>query len=131
MIQFTERGPHFLFVAETRGVICGYACSTRLRSRPAYDISVEATVYLDASVTGRGIGRVLYTRLLGALQETRVHRIFAAISLPNQPSIQLHEALGYRHVGAWGQVGFKFGRYWDVAWFERPLDSNSPPVEAC
>lgn len=118
---FRPTGPHRLWVAEQSGVICGYASSTRLRPKPAYDISVETTIYMAIGAQGRGAGKKLYGALLASLETTGLHRAFAAIALPNPASIALHEGLGFRRAGCFGEAGFKFGRYWDIGWYQRSL----------
>jgi len=82
---------------------------------------VETSVYLAPVESGRGLGRKLYQNLLDALAREDVHRAFGGIALPNEPSVGLHLALGFRHVGTYREVGRKFDRYWDVAWYERAL----------
>ncbi len=116
---FGPRGRHRLFVAEDEGRAVGYATSTPIRPKPAYAPSVETTLYVSPERVSRGIGRILYEQLLGALEEEDVHRAYAGIALPNPPSVALHEALGYRHVGTFSEAGRKFGRYWSIGWWER------------
>ena len=116
---FNRNDLHRLFVAETGQGIVGYACSTRFRSKPAYDRSVETTIYLDHNFQGSGYGLNLYTHLLQALHVASVHRCYSIIALPNDASIALHERLGFRQVGRLTEVGFKFGQYWDTLWMEK------------
>jgi phosphinothricin acetyltransferase len=78
-------------------------------------------VYCAAEATGRGVGSSLYTALFAALADEDVHRAYAGVALPNDASIALHERHGFRVIGTYAEVGRKFGRYWDVRWFERPL----------
>jgi phosphinothricin acetyltransferase len=82
---------------------------------------VESTVYCRSDAVGRGIGRALYSALFEAIAAEDIHRIVAGISQPNPASVALHQRLGFRQVGVFSNVGRKFGKYWDVAWFERPL----------
>jgi len=116
---FGERGRHRLLVARERDRVLGYTSSSMFRPRAAYAPSVETSVYLDAGSTGRGIGSALLAALLAELETEDVHRACAGIGLPNSASVRLHERFGYRHVGTFTEQGRKFGRYWDVAWFER------------
>ena len=119
---FSEQGPHRLLVAESNGHISGYASSREFRVKPAYAPSVETSIYLGPDDCGSGIGRALYTALIAVLEEEpTVHRAYGGVALPNEASIALHQQLGFERVGTFGEVGFKFGRYWDVAWFERAL----------
>ena len=120
--SFAETGPYRLMVAELEGRVIGFACSARFNPRAAYSTSVETSVYLDPDVTGRGHGMRLYGVLLDELdREPRLHRAYGGISQPNPASNALHERLGFRHVGTFREVGFKFNRYWDVARYERAL----------
>jgi phosphinothricin acetyltransferase len=122
--QFTDSGPYRVVVAEDEEIIVGYACSTPFRPKPAYATSVEVTVYVEPDHTGRGIGRRLYGPLLEALEGEDVHRAYAVIVLPNPASIRLHERLGFREAATLREVGRKFGKYWDVSWYQRSLDPS-------
>ncbi|MFI8827731.1 GNAT family N-acetyltransferase [Streptomyces sp. NPDC053431] len=118
-----EDGPHRLLVAQdTRsGEILGYATSSPFRPKAAYATSVEVSVYLSPTAGGRGIGTLLYEELFEALATEDVHRAYAGIAQPNEASARLHARFGFRPVGTHREVGRKFGRYWDVAWFEKEL----------
>ena len=113
---------HVVLVAEHDGAVVGYAASGRHRPRPGYDTTVETAVYAHPDHTGRGVGTALYEELFRALQGQDVHRAVAGIALPNPASVALHERFGFREVGRFTEQGRKFGRWWDVAWYERPLD---------
>jgi phosphinothricin acetyltransferase len=120
--DFSPTGPHQLFVVETSNGVEGYASSRVFRARPAYDRSVETSVYLAPECGGSGLGSALYAHLLEVLgEEESVHRAYGGVSLPNEPSVALHQRFGFKRVATFSEVGFKFGRYWDVAWFERAL----------
>lgn len=115
-------GRHRLLAAvDGAGIVLGYASTSRWRPKAAYDTTVEASVYCRADAVGRGIGTRLYTALFGSLAGEDIHRIVAGIGQPNPASVALHERFGFRRVGVFSKVGRKFGHYWDVAWFERPL----------
>ncbi len=122
--QFAESGRHRLLVAELEGAIAGYAYSTRVRPRAAYDRSVEVTIYVRAGVEGRGIGRALYTSLFEALTLEDIHRAYAVITLPNDSSVRIHEAFGFVFMGTMHEVGRKFDKYWDVAWYEKSFNET-------
>jgi len=119
--QFSEDGRLQCFAAERAGQPIGWACSQPFKDRAAYDSSVETSVYLAPGETGQGFGRPLYEVLLANLAKTELHRAFAGIAQPNKASVKVHEALGFAYVGTYGEVGRKFGRYWDVAWYQKPL----------
>jgi phosphinothricin acetyltransferase len=115
-------GPHRLLVATDGGGTClGYASTSRWRPKPAYNTTVEASVYCHPRAIGRGCGTALYRALFESLEREDVETIVAGVSLPNPSSIALHERFAFRPVGVFHAVGRKFDKYWDVAWFERPL----------
>ncbi len=119
--QFAEQGRHRLLVVGDSGEVCGYAGSTAFRSKPAYETSVETTIYLAPEWTGRGLGRVLYQALFAALEGQDLRRALAGITLPNPSSIRLHEQFGFSRIGVFSEVGRKHAQYWDVSWYEKPL----------
>ncbi|MER6421902.1 N-acetyltransferase family protein [Streptomyces sp. NPDC001137] len=116
-------GPHRLMVATDADTqeILGYATSSPYRMKPAYETSVEVTVYVAPHAGRRGIGTLLYKALFEALADEDLHRAYAGIAQPNEASTRLHERFGFRYVGTYWEVGRKFGRYWDVAWYEKEL----------
>ncbi|MFK8906978.1 GNAT family N-acetyltransferase [Streptomyces sp. YS-3] len=114
-------GPHRLLVAEEGGTVLGYATSSAFRPKPAYSTSVETSVYLAPEQVGRGVGSQLYTALFEVLKGEDVRQVLAGVALPNEASLQLHLRFGFQPVGVYREVGRKFGRYWDVAWFQRPV----------
>ena len=120
-----ENGSHRLLVATgSEGECLGYASSSRWRPKPAYNTTVEASLYCRPDAVGRGCGTALYTALFAALEREDVCTIVAGVSLPNPASLSFHEKFGFRPVGVFHAVGRKFDRFWDVAWFERPLRLN-------
>jgi phosphinothricin acetyltransferase len=123
LLSHPEDGPHRLMVATDTDsqTIHGYATSSAFRPKPSYATSVEVTVYLAPDAAGRGIGTLLYKALFEALADEDLHRAYAGIAQPNEASARLHERFGFRHVGTYREVGRKFGRYWDVAWYEKDL----------
>ncbi len=119
--RFASTGTHRLFVAEERGAVLGYADSHQFRAKKAYDTTVETTVYCAPEATGRGIGGALYKALFDALRGEDLRLAVAGITLPNDASVALHERFGFTRTGVFHEVGRKFDRYWDVAWFEKRL----------
>lgn len=117
--QFGEAGRHRLLVAEEDGVVLGYAGTTRWRPKAAYDTTVETTIYCAPEAVGRGVGTRLYAALFEALAGEDVHRFVAGYVPPHAASARLHARFGFREVGTFREVGYKFGRYWDVCWLER------------
>ena len=110
-------------VAEIDGVLAGYAYAGPFRSRPAYRLTVENSVYIAPATHRRGIGRALLTALIKAAQANGFRQMIAVIgdSTRQAASIGLHEALGFRHVGILDHVGFKHGRWLDTVIMQRAL----------
>jgi L-amino acid N-acyltransferase YncA len=114
-------GDHLLVAVDTDGDVVGYTYSWSYRPRPAYNLTRETSIYLDPSVRGRGIGRQLYTVLLSTMTGSGVHTAVALVALPNPGSVALHKACGFEHVGTMREVGFKFGQWVDVEWYQKLL----------
>lgn len=108
-------------VAEHDGHVLGYAYATQWKGRSAYRFSVETTVYLAAEATGRGIGSALYEALFTDLEARDVHVAVGGITLPNPASVALHEKLGMKKVAHFEQIGFKFGQWLDVGYWQKTL----------
>ena len=125
--HYAKAGRHRLLVAVEGDRVVGYATSSRYRPKPGYLTSVETSIYLLPDAVGKGTGGKLYAELFKALEGEDIHRAYAGIALPNPASIALHEKLGFKRVALYTEQGRKFGRYWDVAWFEKPL-GVAPPI---
>lgn len=108
-------------VAEAEARIAGFACATRWKERSAYRFSAEMTVYVAPGQMRRGIGTALYRELLPALGARGIHTVVGGIALPNEGSVALHEKFGLRKVAHFEEVGFKFGRWVDVGYWQRSL----------
>lgn len=116
--------------AEVEGRVAGYASAAAFRARAAYRYTVETSVYLDRRHCGHGIGTALYGRLLGLLEGQGFAQAIGAITLPNRPSVRLHEALGFSPAGVYRQVGWKSGRWHDVGLWQGALaPATAPPTE--
>jgi L-amino acid N-acyltransferase YncA len=120
----------WLAAEDEAGGLVGYAYAAPFRSRHAYRFSVETTVYLREDALGRGLGRRLYEPLLAILETQGFTQAIAAIALPNEASVKLHERLGFVHAGTYRQVGYKIAAWWDVGLWQRPLaPAGDPPAE--
>lgn len=108
-------------VAERDDTIVGYAYASKWKERSAYRYSVETTVYLDPRNTGQGIGTILYRDLLAQLRGKSIHTAIGGIAMPNVASVALHESLGFAKVAHFKDVGFKFGRWVDVGYWQLAL----------
>jgi L-amino acid N-acyltransferase YncA len=121
---------HAWVVLEDGGSIAGYAYGARLHSRPAYRWSCEASVYVQIGRRRTGGGRALYTALFERLAARGFRSVIAGMTLPNEPSAGLHRAMGFEPVGTYRNIGYKLGRWHDVAYLQRELaDPGSPPAE--
>jgi L-amino acid N-acyltransferase YncA len=117
--DITTRLPWLVW--EEGGIILGYAYASPWKVRAAYRHSVEASIYLPPSATGRGIGSGLYKALIDDLRHRHIHAVIGGAALPNPASVALHERLGFEKVAQFKQVGFKFGRWVDVAYWQLVL----------
>jgi len=123
-------GGYPYLVAETDGAVTGYAYAGPYRTRPAYRFTVENSVYIAPQAQRRGIGRALLDRLIADC-EARGYRLMIAVigDSAQAPSIELHRAAGFKLVGAFEAVGYKFDRWLDSVLMQRPLGkgSSAPP----
>jgi phosphinothricin acetyltransferase len=107
--------------------VLGFAKSGTYKDRGAYDTTVETSVYVGESGRGRGVGGALYDELLARLEACPAVRLaVAGVAEPNDVSARLHVGRGFTRVGTFTGIGTKFGRSWDVTWYERPLQAGSP-----
>jgi L-amino acid N-acyltransferase YncA len=111
-------------IAEGEWGVEGYAYAGRFSARSAYDWSVETSVYVDERARGHGVGRALYRALLAVLAAQGYRQAMAGIALPNQASVGLHERCGFAPVGVYKAVGWKFGAWHDVGWWQRPIATS-------
>jgi len=112
-----------------RGELMGFASYGPFRAWPAYKYSVEHSVYVDARFRRRGIGCLLLERVIEAAQGQDYHVLVGAIDADNRESIALHKKLGFAHCGTIRQVGFKFGRWLDLAIYQLTLPSPTRPID--
>jgi L-amino acid N-acyltransferase YncA len=108
-------------VAEEDAALLGYAYATAFRPRHAYRFTVETSVYVRQGDHGRGVGRALYAALLPLLEGQGFTHAIAALTLPNEASVRLHEGVGFVQAGIYDQVGYKLGEWRSVGLWQRPL----------
>jgi L-amino acid N-acyltransferase YncA len=101
--------------------VTGYAYAGNWKTRAAYRHTVELSIYIRHGATGRGIGGALMTELLKRLRTIDVHAVIGGASLPNPQSVALQEKFGFRKVAHFPQVGYKFGQWIDVGYWELVL----------
>jgi L-amino acid N-acyltransferase YncA len=118
-----------LGLEDEAGRFLGFATYGTFRAWPAYKYSVEHSVYVHKAHRGRGVGRFLMRHLIAAATEQQYHLMVAGIDVTNAASIALHEALGFVHAGTLREVGFKFGRWLDLAFYQLTLPTPHEPVD--
>jgi phosphinothricin acetyltransferase len=111
-------GLHPLVVAEDHDQVVGYASLSRFRDKPGYLKSAEDSVYVHKDFQGKGVGTMLMKEILARAARLGYHTIIAGIVPPNEASVRLHERFGFAHVGIFREVGFKFSRWQDVAFYQ-------------
>ncbi len=121
-----EMFPWLVAAGGPAGVV-GFAKAGPWKGRCAYHWTAEVTVYVDPAHHGRGIGRALYVRLIPALRDQGYRTILAGITLPNPASVRLHESFGFRQIASFERVGFKFGRWHTVGYWEALFGAGDEP----
>lgn len=111
------------------GTLLGFASYGTFRAWPAYKYTVEHSIYIHHAQRGRGLGRVLLQALVEAAQARDVHTMVGGIDAQNSASIALHQRLGFTHAGTIREAGFKFGRWLDLAFYQRTLPTPGAPVD--
>ncbi len=111
------------------GELLGFATYGMFRERPAYKYTVEHSVYMDTRFRGQGHGRVLLEAIVAAAVQQDYHVMVGGIDASNAVSIRLHEKLGFTHCGTVQQAGFKFGRWLDLAFYQKILATPAAPVD--
>ncbi len=120
---------HPWLVAHDEDELIGYAYATRHRERASYRWAADVTVYVTPARHGGGVGRALYQALFQYLTRQGFRIACAGITLPNAASVGLHEALGFQPVGIYRKIGWKFGAWLDVGWWQLELGGDDPPRE--
>ena len=116
-------------VYEHNGDVLGYVYAGKHSERTAYQWSVDVSVYVHAAARRMGVGRALYASLFAALMLQGFYNVYAGATLPNPGSVALHQGIGFKRVGVYHAVGYKFGAWHDVVWWERALQAKlaTPP----
>ncbi len=124
-----SRGMPWL-VFEQNQTVAGYAYAGPHKERAAYRFSAEASVYLSDTFHRQGIASRLYKQLFTELRQKNFYNVLAGISLPNPASVSFHESQGFQPVGIYRKIGYKFGSWHDVGWWQLALqDHNNLPPE--
>ncbi len=126
MAKILEKYPWLVSVEN--GEIVGYAYASAFAERSAYQWSAIVSVYLSQTHTRKGLGKQLYTELLEELRVAGLFQAFGGITLPNEASVGLHESFGFKSVGVYSNVGYKFGTWHDVGWWQLQLRPLTVPA---
>jgi len=124
-----ESGYPVIGLEDERGALLAFGSYGAFRAWPAYKYTVEHSVYVHRDYRGQGLGRVVMQELIAAARTREVHCMIGGIDTTNVGSIILHKRLGFRHVGTLPQVGFKFGRWLDLSFYQLLLDTPAEPVD--
>ena len=116
-------------VCERRGTVLGYVYAAKHRARAAYQWSVEASAYVHVDARRMGVGRALYRSLFEILTLQGFYNVYAGITLPNPASVGLHEAMGFKSIGVYKEVGYKLNAWYDVGWWSLALQPKSVPPQ--
>jgi L-amino acid N-acyltransferase YncA len=116
-------------IEDAAGKLLAFGSYGGFRAWPAYKYTVEHSVYVHKDDRGRGFGRIVMQALIPAARERDVHAMIGGIDAANAASIAMHERLGFTHAGTLRQVGFKFGRWLDLAFYQLLLKTPAHPVD--
>ena len=116
-------------IEDDAGTLLAFGSYGTFRAWPAYKYSVEHSVYVHKEHRGRSLGKTVMQALIAEAKARDVHAMLGGIDASNAGSIALHERLGFRHVGTLPQVGFKFGRWLDLAFYQLLLETPLNPVD--
>lgn len=118
-----------LGLESAEGELLGFASYGTFRGWPAYKYTVEHSVYVHRDHRGRGVGSRLLQEILARAEQQGVHVLVGGIDASNEGSIALHVKSGFEHAGTIRQAGFKFGRWLDLAFYQRILETPANPVD--
>lgn len=116
-------------IEDEAGTLLAMGSYGAFRAFPAYKYTVEHSVYVHKDHRGRGLGRIMMEQLIAAARKNNLHAMMGGIDAANANSIALHERLGFKHVGTLPQVGFKFGGWLDLAFYQLLLETPLQPVD--
>lgn len=132
--EFKERMAHIQgtypwLVYEISNAVAGYAYASQYREREAYKWSVDFAIYINPEYHGKKIGKALYYALSETLKLQGYYNAYAGVTVPNVKSEGLHEAFGFHTIGTYQKVGYKFGCWHDVRWYEISLREHDKSPE--
>lgn len=121
--KILSKYPYLVYVED--GVIIGFAYASQFKARPAYDWGVETTIYLKNNSLGKKIGEELYLELENRLKKQGITNMNASIAYPNPRSIKFHDRLGYKKVAHFNKCGYKSGKWYDMIYMEKIINTHS------
>lgn len=113
-------------VATVNNQPVGYVYASSHRAREAYRYAVETAIYIHQNFQQAGIAKMLYQSLFNRLEKYPYYNAYAGITMPNEASIKLHQSLGFKSIGVFPDVGYKFGQWHSTSWWHRKIQSGSP-----
>lgn len=126
--RIAQRLVHYPWLVwEREGALLAYAYASRFRERAAYDWIAETSIYVREDAQREGLARRLYGVLLEAMRLQGINQAVGVITLPGEPSVRLHETMGFTPAGVWRQSGYKLGRWWDVGVWQKTLQTPPAP----
>ena len=124
-----KRGNYPVIGVEQSGELLAFASYGAFRQWPAYKYSIEHSVYVRADQRRRGLGQWLLRELIKCAERQNYHLVVGGIDVTNEPSIRLHQKLGFTHAGTISHAGFKFGRWLDLAFYQLILETPRHPID--
>jgi L-amino acid N-acyltransferase len=131
-IWFETKRQHYFPVIgliDDNGQLMGFGSYGQFRIRPAYKYTIENSLYVHRDYRGRGLGKILLAEIIEHAKQQQYHCIIGVIDAENTVSIGLHESFGFKNVGTFKEVGFKFGKWLDAAFMQLTLPTPNKPVE--
>lgn len=116
-------------IEDSSGTLLAFGSLGTFRAWPAYKYTAEHSIYVHKEHRGKGLGKHLLQALIDAAQQRDIHALIGGIDATNIGSIALHTRLGFKHTGTLVQVGFKFGKWLDLAFYQRVLDTPTHPID--
>lgn len=125
-VWFNKYGGQYpLIVAELNHEVVGYSCLNMFRDKPAYARTSELSIYISPNHQGAGIGSALMKEILMRAAELEYHTVIGGITGGNEGSVMLHKKFGFEFVGNFKEVGFKFGEWQDVHFYQRMIEKEA------
>ena len=118
-----------LGVLSSEGLLMGFASFGPFRAFPAYKYTVEHSLYVDQQFRGRGVGAFLLQQLIQQAKQRQLHVLIGAIDSQNLASIHLHQKFGFELTGTMPEVGYKFGRWLNLSFYQLILETPTAPVD--